>query len=263
MDLQKLCAFMRQTAIDCGNIMLQAEGERVAVTEKTGFRDLVTRYDAAVQKATMDKLAAEYPQASFFCEEGEERTLLSEGLTFVIDPIDGTTNFARGLRHSCISAAALIDGMPSVGVIYNPFSGECMSAVKGGGTECNGRKVTVAAENLENSLVLFGTSPYRADLYQATLDSVRAIYGNCLDLRRSGSAALDLCDTAAGRVGLFFEHSLSLWDYAAGVLLVEEAGGKCVTLSGGPVLFNGEKSSIIAGPAANIEQALQLFGTIG
>ena len=112
--------------------------------------------------------------------------------------------------------------------------------------------------SLKESLVIFGTAPYNLSLMDQTLARVRSIYGRCQDIRRTGSAALDLCYVAAGRAGLYFELELSLWDYAAGALIVSEAGGRCCRIDGSELRYDGlSKSSIIAGSDRTIEESLQ------
>ena len=133
--------------------------------------------------------------------------------------------------------------------------------MRGGGAFLNGRKIRTAADDLENSVVCFGTSPYRMDLAGRTFSLARTLFEHSLDLRREGTAELDLCSVAAGRAGLSFELSLSLWDYAAGALLVEEAGGVCGTAEGKPLPFTGEKSSVVtAASPAVMAEFLRLAG---
>ena len=140
-------------------------------------------------------------------------------------------------------------------MIYDPYKDELFTAERGGGAFLNGRPIHVTEESLENSVVLYGTSPYNLDLADETLVRVRSVYGHCLDVRRSGSAALDLCYVAAGRAGLYFELELSLWDYATGALIVEEAGGICTDISGARLQFTEPgKSSVYAGTGRTINQ---------
>jgi len=243
----------------CGNIMLKGSSEQILTTEKSSFRDIVTQYDVLIQEFCVNSLSGKFPEAHFICEEADNSSPDPYALTFVIDPIDGTSNFAHHFRHSCTSVACVQDGSPVAAVIYNPFSDELFSAVKGEGAFLNGTSIHVQEQELSRSLVLFGTAPYNMELAEDTISRIRSLYGKCLDLRRSGSAALDLCYVACGRAGLFFEDILSVWDYAAGALIVAEAGGICTALDAKPLVFNQPvKCSVLAGTSKTINEYMNL-----
>jgi len=236
--------------------MLLEAGEEISAREKSGFRDLVTEYDTAVQAFAVRELSAAWPEASFVCEESEDPAAPSGGPVFVIDPIDGTLNFVHHFRHSCTSIACLLDGEPAAGAVYDPYADEMFTAKKGAGAFRNGQRLQLRPQALAESIAIFGTSPYNDGLAGDTFSRVRDLYARCQDVRRSGSAALDLCWVAAGRAGLFFEASLSLWDYAAGALIVEEAGGRCGKLSGAPLTYEiGRKSSVRAGGIRQFQES--------
>ena len=131
------------------------------------------------------------------------------------------------------------------GVVYNPYLNEVFYAIKDGGAYCNGKQIHVSDSDLSNALILFGTSPYDKNLSERTFQLAAQYLSQGLDLRRSGSAALDLCTVAAGRAELYFELQTSPWDFAAGKLIVEEAGGVVTTLDGEELSFY-KKSSILA-----------------
>ena len=158
-------------------------------------------------------------------------------------------NFVHGFHHSCISAAYAEEGTVRVGAIYNPYIDEMFTAIRGEGAFLNGRPIAVSRDGLSESVVCFGTSPYHPELADRTFRLVRKAFDAGLDVRREGAAALDLCTVAAGRAGLYFELQLSLWDYAAGKLIVEEAGGCCCTVEG---------EGILAGSPAAVEDFLRL-----
>ena len=240
-------------ARECGAVMLSAHSGTIESETKSGFRDLVTEFDKKIQKYAVERLSAAYPGAHFICEEGDSSHESADGLTFIIDPIDGTANFTHHYGHSCISIACTRGGTPECAAIYDPFRDELFTAQKGRGALLNDEPIHIAEGELSESLVLFGTSPYNMELVDETLNKLRSIYGCCQDIRRSGSAALDLCYVAAGRAGLFFELELSLWDYAAGALIVEEAGGICLTTDGKSLQYTRPvKSPVIAGSSARI-----------
>jgi myo-inositol-1(or 4)-monophosphatase len=255
-DAEKLLNDIKNVARRCGSMILEADNERIAAKEKSGFRDLVTKYDVAVQEFAISELTVRYPDSEFICEEGTPTPLGESRLTFVIDPIDGTANFVHHLRHSCTSIACLLDGEPYVGAVYDPYADEMFSAIRGSGAWLNGHRLKIEGHPLSESIVIFGTSPYNNECADETFVRARRILDMCQDLRRTGSAALDLCYVAAGRAGLFFESILSLWDYGAAALIVSEAGGACMTLSGEPLPYKGRgKISCVAGHVRAIEES--------
>ena len=221
----------------CGEILLDADRAGMGIDRKSGPADFVTEYDTKVQAMLYEGLQKILPGAQFVGEEGAAHVSAARGLCFVVDPIDGTTNFIKDYHMSCISVALLEGGVVQLGVIYNPYLKELYHAVRGGGAFCNGSPIRVSEQPLENGIVLFGTSPYDEDLAAESFRMAYEYFRKSLDIRRSGSAALDLCAIAAGRAELFFEMKLSPWDYAAGSLLVEEAGGKVTDLDGNPLSF--------------------------
>ena len=251
-EIEKISAIARE----CGEIMLSAHSGTIESEIKTSRRDVVTEFDKKVQDHAILELSTAFNGAHFICEEGYLSSETAEGLTFVIDPIDGTTNFTHHYGHSCISIACLEDGRLKAAAVYDPFKDEMFTAEKGGGAFLNGERINVSYETLSETLVIFGTTPGNPGLIDETLERVRSIYGRCQDIRRTGSAALDLCYVAAGRAGLYFELELSVWDYAAGVLIVEEAGGKCLTIDGRELVCDRPvKSSIIAGSSERIAES--------
>lgn len=202
--------------------------------EKNGPSDLVTKYDLAVQQFLRRELLALLPEADFLGEEGEQQTLSSDW-TFIVDPIDGTTNFVRNLGYSNISVALAHHGKSEYGVVYNPFREEMYAARRGEGATLNGEKIHVTDYPPEKGLVTFGSTIYDRELTDSSFKIMRQLYDRCADFRRLASAALDFCQVAAGRLEVFFECRLRPWDIAAGVLILQEAGGTVTTLEGGEV----------------------------
>ena len=254
--MKNMIDIMSDVAGGCGEIMRSAYSGTIASETKSGFRDLVTKFDTEIQRYAVDALAKAFPGAGFICEESDTGSAAEGDCTFVIDPIDGTANFTHHYGHSCTSIACIVNGKPQAAVIYDPFRDEMFTAEREKGARLNGKPIHVFDGNLAGSMVLFGTAPYNLGLMDETLSRVRSIYGKCQDIRRSGSAALDLCYVAAGRVGLYFELELSLWDFAAGALIAEEAGGVCMTIEGNELCFDRpHKSSIIAGSIGRIRES--------
>lgn len=237
-----------EAAQDAGKILLRADDIADSVKAKEGHANYVTKYDSMIQKFLFEKLHIVLPEAQFMGEEdGAEKFAESyrKGFCFVIDPIDGTTNFINKYRPSVVSIALLKDGAPYIGVVFNPYSDEMFWAEKNGGAFCNGEQLHSSKLPLSESLVLMGTAPYNPELRQTTFDTAMFYFKQCADLRRSGSDEWDLCCVASGRASLFFEYSLGVWDYAAGGLILTEAGGKFSDISGKPLTYD-KKTSFIA-----------------
>lgn len=223
---------------ECGAILRTADRGQAAVGEKAGHANFVTAYDKQVQRELRRRLTAAVPDAAFVGEEEDAHASIAHGPAFIVDPIDGTTNFIKDYHCSCISVGMTVDGAPQLGIVYNPYLDELFTAERGQGAYCNGRRIHVSEEPFANGLVLFGTSPYYEELAGKSFQMAYDYFSKALDIRRSGSAALDLCSIASGRAELYFELRLSPWDYAAGALIVEEAGGSVTTVEGGPIAFD-------------------------
>ena len=182
-----------------GAVMRGALAAEIRAEEKSGPEDLVTNYDTLVQRHLEEKLHALLPQAGFLGEEGL-RAPTGDGSVFIIDPIDGTMNFSRGYQRSSISVALARDGQAVLGAVYDPYLNELFWAERGRGAFCNGRPIRVSDRPLERGIVMFGTAPYYREIAAKTFALGRALFDRSLDVRRSGSAAIDLCSVAAGRV---------------------------------------------------------------
>ncbi len=236
-----ICALVRE----CGKVILGADRAKMAIDIKSGVTDLVTEYDKKIQELLESGLKKLLSEAKFIGEEGSNDELTDQGYAFVVDPIDGTTNFIKDYHHSAISVALLKGKEPVAGVVYNPYLDEMFYAIKGEGAYCNGERISVSSNPMSKALVLFGTSPYDKSLFPKTVEVLSELFNQALDIRRSGSAALDLCTVACGRAELYFELQVSPWDFAAGKLIVEEAGGVVTTVDGTPLSFEG-KTTILA-----------------
>ena len=222
----------------CGTIILNADRTKSGIDEKAGHANFVTAYDKKVQSELQKRLLEILPEAVFVGEEEDVHASVKDGYAFIVDPIDGTTNFIKDYHASAISVGLIKDAKRYMGVVYNPYLDEVYTAVKGKGAFLNGSPIQVSRQPLENGIVIFGTATYYEEYAKATFDMAYDYYCKALDVRRSGSAALDLCNVAAGRAELFFELRLCPWDYAAGSLIVEEAGGVVTTIDGGELPLN-------------------------
>lgn len=191
-----------------------------------GRADFVTQKDLEVQNYIFGELNKLYPNIGFIGEEEDKNISNESGMQWILDPIDGTTNYIYGYNMSAISLALKDKDKIVFGMVYNPFTNELFKAIRGEGAYLNGTPIKVSnTDSLTNALVAVGTSPYYKNLSMEVFDKIRQLFEKSLDIRRSGSAALDLAYVASGRQDAYFEYSLKPWDYAAGCLILEEAGG--------------------------------------
>lgn len=210
------------------------------VKEKGSSRNLVTSCDVALQEFIIQKCNAVAPQAKVLAEEsGLDSADLEDGEFFVVDPIDGIANFANGFPHYCISLAYGNEGSVLAGAVFDPSTNEMFSAERGGGSFLNESPLWVEEKDLRKTLVCFGTSPYCDGKSEATFELVKLLFERCSDVRRSGSAALDICSVAAGRFGIFYELEIQPWDYAAAAVIASEAGALVCDFKEKPLELNG------------------------
>ena len=233
-----------------GEMVLSAHDIAAGTHEKTSAADLVTEYDLAVEAFLKEQLPPLCPGSIFYGEEEAENADPSRGWAFIVDPIDGTTNFVRGLRQSAISVALARDGQVEYAVVFDPYKNEMFSARRGGGAFLNGAPIRVSGKPLAEGIFGMGTAIYRREYLESTMRVTEQLFRRACDFRRLGAAALDLCDVACGRVELFFEYSLCPWDFAAGSLIITEAGGHISTLQGGPLALT-ERCSVWASNDVN------------
>lgn len=249
--LNAVCEIMKQA----GALILNAHLS--PVHEKEGHFNFVTDTDVAVQEYLKNAFSSLCPGVLFFSEE-QENQALTDAPTFVIDPIDGTINFMRDRRQSAISVAYLVNKQPILAAVWQPYTGEMFTAEKGKGAFLNGAPIHVSDTLFEKALVSFGTSPYDAELAKRTMKCAEAFLLQAGDLRRTGSACVDLCDVACGRSDLFFELRLRPWDVAAGCLIVQEAGGIYRSF-GHDLPYFEEACGMICGNPVCIEKALRIL----
>lgn len=238
-----------------GKEIVAAKQETLKLENKQGIGNIVTQYDQKVQTVLKKELTKILPEAIFIGEEVDAYSnVLDKGYTFVVDPIDGTTNFSRGLSLSAISVALLKDGQPYIGICYNPYADEMFIAQKGKGAYLNGKVIRVSDKKLNEGIVFSGNAPYYEELRQESMETLVKFAKEAADFRRLGSAVIELCGIACGRAEVYFELRLQPWDYAAGMLIVEEAGGKVTTMEGKEQTFN-KPNSILA--SNNMEDYLK------
>ncbi len=239
MELQELIALVKETKTFVKN------RERAGHIRTKGRADYVTQVDTDIQNFLARELGRRFPDIQFL---GEEEGLheMSGDTYWILDPIDGTTNLIHDYQHSVVSLALYEKGETALGIIYDPFREDVYSAQRGKGSFLNGMPIHVSdAEALCETIITVGTSPYDRDLADENFKRIRRVFDSAQDIRRTGTAAMDLAYVACGRIGGFFEPRLSPWDFAAGQLLVKEAGGQVTDFAGEPLGFSS-RSSVVA-----------------
>lgn len=228
-ELQSLLDQAEAAARDAGRLVRE-NFRRPMRVEKKGRIDLVTETDVAVERELKSRLAQLLPSAGFLAEETDSGSDVSSP-AWIIDPVDGTTNFAHGLPFVATSVALWDEGQVQLGVINLPVLDECFTARRGGGAFSNGEPVSVRdCDELLSALVATGF-PYDIEAYADIVTAqMRQVLVQSRGVRRCGAAAVDLAYMAAGRFDAFYEYALNPWDVAAGWLLVEEAGGRVSTI---------------------------------
>lgn len=207
----------------------RSAGSDLGIEAKGSSVNLVTKYDKLIQDYLFTELEKVVPDCKFFGEEGDGNKELTDGYCFIIDPIDGTTNFIKGFQHSAISVALAKDKEIIIGVVLDPDLDNLFYAEKGKGAFLNGKPIHCSDCDLSGSLVLFGTCPYEHELAHKTFELTEKIFYKAVEVRRGGSAALDICYVAGGKADLYYEMILRPWDWAGAYLILSEAGGYAAT----------------------------------
>lgn len=236
----------------------KSAGTDLGIEVKSSSVDLVTKFDKAIQDFLVKRLSEILPDAQFFGEEGDGNKELTDGWCFIIDPIDGTTNFVKGFQHSAISVGLAKDKEIVLGVVMDPDLDNIYYAEKGKGAYLNGKRIHVGDCDLNASLVLFGTCPYEHELAKRTFEITEQVFYKSLEVRRAGSAALDICYVAAGKADLYYELILRPWDWAGATLILKEAGGVCTTCEG-EALDASKTRSYACGNAKNLKEFYEIF----
>ena len=246
---------MVKAARQAGTVLLRhmSKLDSLNVFEK-GRQDYASEVDSLAETEIIRELRRAYPEVAILAEESGA---MGKGKqTFIIDPLDGTSNFLRGLPHFCVSIALVENGEPTDGVIFDPLRNELFTASRGAGAMLNDRKLRVGdRKDLVGSLLITGFPPRERARLGAQFETLRSLLVDAEDIRRSGSAALDLAYVAAGRADAYFEAGVKSWDIAAGILLIREAGGRVCDFRGrGEQLLNGGQ---VVGGNIKVVDALQ------
>jgi myo-inositol-1(or 4)-monophosphatase len=232
-----LLDFAIQTARDAGRLLAERFGRTLEITNKSEL-DLVTASDLASERLIIDRIKTHHPRHAILAEESGATSAHSDAQPdwrWIVDPLDGTTNYAHGYPCFCVSIGLQHKGELELGVVYDPIRDEMFTAERGQGAALNGRRIHVSpTPNLASALLCTGF-PYdvreRSEFARHFANFIMAAQG----VRRDGAAALDLAYVAAGRFDGFWEEGLKPWDVAAGALIIEEAGGRVTNYSGEPL----------------------------
>ncbi|MCZ2443619.1 MAG: inositol monophosphatase [Flavobacteriales bacterium] len=251
---------IRHIAIETGAYIKQeAISFHTSAIENKGLHDLVSYVDKTAEKRIVESLDLLMPNASFINEESGNIQRQAE-YTWIIDPLDGTTNFIHGIPHYCISIALMYQSQIIMGVVHDVATGDLFSAQAGKGSFLNGQAIHVSSrDNLSESLIATGFPVNNFSRIEPTLSVLEQLILNTRGVRRIGTAALDLSYVACGRFDAYYEHGLYPWDVAAGSLIVQEAGGHVSDFSGANQYLFGKE--IVAAAPGVYDTILQLLRT--
>ncbi|MEO8648609.1 MAG: inositol monophosphatase family protein [Acidobacteriota bacterium] len=250
--------FALETARQAGNLLLEKFGRITAITKK-GDINLVTEADLASEAMIIDRIKSHYPKHAILAEEAGDAVVIENGneWKWIIDPLDGTTNYAHGYPCFCVTLALEHKGDIVIGVTFDPTRNEMFAAEKGSGASLNGRQIRVSStENLGDSLIVTGF-PYDFKSKQDFSRHLTEFLFHSRGVRRDGSAAIDMAYVACGRFDGFWEEGLNPWDVAAGKLLIEEAGGMVTYYDGSP--FNVYTPPLCASNGSIHQQMLKVL----
>lgn len=248
-------------AAQAAGAIIRANWRQPKRIDRKGAVDLVTDTDRKCEKIIVEILTKRFPAHSILAEEDTRLEHSESSYRWVIDPLDGTTNFAHGYPHFCVSIALESKGEVILGLVYDPLRQECFRAVKGQGATLNGAPIHCSTvDDIDNALLATGFPYDRRDHADYYLSFFRAFITRCQGIRRNGSAALDLCYVACGRLDGYWELKLKPWDVAAGGLIVSEAGGRLSDFGGARFTIDG-RETLAANPPIHAQMA-RILATI-
>lgn len=249
--------FIKDLAYESGKLILSSKN--IVISEKTDIRNIVTDYDKKVQNLIFDSFRNEVKNIKLIGEESGLDSVPEKDPFIIVDPIDGTTNFSKGLKRSVVSIAYGENKVITNSCVYDPYLNEMFYAELGKGSYLNDEKLKRDnSVDLEHSLVCFGTCPYDLELSDSVFNLAKRVFENSLDLRRTGSAAIEICYTAANRFDLFFEMILYPWDYSAADLIVRESGGVSSSFDSKPIDIT-KRSSVVTGSSKAVSDFMNIL----
>ncbi len=244
MNLEQIEKDVVSVCYEVGDFMKKelAFFDRTRIEQKDGFNNLVSYVDKEAEKTLVTALRKMVPAAGFITEEGTVEQASKEEYSWIIDPLDGTTNFLHGLPLFAISIALARNKKPILGVVHNVVPNECFHAIDGRQAKCNNTPISVSKIGaLSEGLLATGFPYYHLDKREVYLDIIKDFLAKSHGIRRLGSAAIDLAFVACGRLEGFFEYNLNAWDVAAGTFILQQAGGRVTDFRGGDnYIFGGE-----------------------
>jgi myo-inositol-1(or 4)-monophosphatase len=247
----------KEAALAAGEVLSDCFQSGLSMRTKGASVELVSDADVNAERAIAEVIRSHFPGHGILGEEENSDNANEEHL-WIVDPLDGTTNFAHGIPHFAVSVAYYANGIPQCGVVFNPLRQDWYVAERGLGSTHNDVSLQVGTQTALSE-VLIGTGFYydRGAMMEATLAAIDRLFKQQIrGIRRFGTASLDLAMVASGQFGAFFEYQLSPWDFAAGRLLVEEAGGKVTTCSGSDISM--QKTSLLAAAPGLYESVLEM-----
>jgi myo-inositol-1(or 4)-monophosphatase len=225
---------LKEIIKEAGEILKEGFYSEKEISHK-GTKDLVTKYDVAIEKFLIEKFSEEFSEFNIIAEESDDGSVEFRD-SIIIDPIDGTTNFANGVPHTAISVGVYKNQKPYIGIVYNPILDELFEAEIRKGAFLNGKQISVSTENEFQKALISSGFPYSSSENKDDLDEVihklKVILPLCQDIRRFGAASLDICYVAKGMLEGYYEMNLKAWDVSAGIIILSEAGGKFTNIGG-------------------------------
>ena len=250
--IEKVIGIVREAA----SLMLQPE--QIEIKQKGGFENIVTSADIAVQNFLQEKLSALLPGCGFICEEGDSADAAHE-YVWIIDPIDGTANYARGADQCAICVGLYSKGAMQLSVVFLPRTGELFQAERGKGARLNGRSIHVSDRGFDNAIMCTAMPVYYKEQASWCAAAIHDVFMQCNDIRRLGAAAPELCYVAMGRFDMYFEYRLGAWDFAAASLILTEAGGLLSDLDGNPLDPTKSSGVLAANSRANLDRLTSII----
>ena len=260
--MKYLYVSIEKSVRQAGEILLSAHLEKEEIFAKEGPANFVTVYDRKIQQFLIGEFRKLLPEAAYYGEEeteGNSHGDIGKGYVFFIDPIDGTTNFLFEYAHSCISVGLSLDGRMIAGFVYDPYNNRMYKGIRGEGAYINDKKAVIENKPLADGIAEFGCARYNDERVDLMMSVVKELFLRSICIRNGGSAAIGISRISTGSNVLYFELMLQPYDYAAGSIILEEAGGQICRADGKRITLDAP-CSIVAGTKAAVEEVLHIMG---